>query len=64
MLVDLKERERLDEELSAARSIQLSLLPKEEMHYKDLKILGFCKPATEVGGDYYDIFVLLDNMFH
>ena len=41
-------------ELEEARSLQLSMLPKEIPSVKNMEIAVYMKPATEVGGDYYD----------
>ncbi|MBI3508457.1 MAG: PP2C family protein-serine/threonine phosphatase [Chlamydiia bacterium] len=49
-------RERLAQEFKIGREIQTSLLP---MHFPDqehLDMAGGFLPATEVGGDYYDVF--------
>ncbi len=56
----ITERERMAKELEIARSVQLSLLPKENPHVEGYDIAGLCIPALEVGGDYYD-FVHLGN---
>ncbi len=54
-------RERLEAELSMARDIQLSLVPKEFGPFPEhsrLAIYGLLEPAREVGGDIYDFFFL------
>ncbi|HKI79171.1 MAG TPA: SpoIIE family protein phosphatase [Ignavibacteriaceae bacterium] len=48
------ENERKTKELEEARQMQLSMLPKEIPHFTNLEIATYTKPATEVGGDYYD----------
>jgi sigma-B regulation protein RsbU (phosphoserine phosphatase) len=53
-----REKQRLDEELRIAREIQKSLLPDEPPRIEGLQIADLCEPAREVGGDYYDFFVL------
>ena len=53
-----REKQRLDEELRIAREIQKSLLPTEPPRLEGLAIADLCEPAREVGGDYYDFFVL------
>jgi sigma-B regulation protein RsbU (phosphoserine phosphatase) len=53
-----REKQRLDEELRIAREIQKSLLPDEPPRLDGLAIADLCEPAREVGGDYYDFFVL------
>jgi len=48
---------RLSMELEVTRQIQQMILPKElELNQiPELEIAGFMEPATEVGGDYYDV---------
>lgn len=48
------ENERKTKELEEARQMQLSMLPKELPHFRNLEIATYTKPSTEVGGDYYD----------
>ncbi len=60
LLRESAEKERLQEELRIARNIQMSLLPKDQIHMPGLSIAALCLPATEVGGDYYD-FIALDD---
>jgi sigma-B regulation protein RsbU (phosphoserine phosphatase) len=52
------EKERLEEELRIARRIQMSLLPQGTVSAPHVSIAAACIPATEVGGDYYDLLVL------
>lgn len=54
-------RERLEGELSAARSIQMSLLPKVFPAFPErpeFDIHAVVRPAREVGGDFYDFFLI------
>ena len=55
---------RLSAELDVTRRLQQMLLPKEaELNQiTDLEISGFMEPATEVGGDYYDILPYRDRV--
>lgn len=48
---------RMGMELDIARRIQMMVLPKHDEleHVRDLEIVGYMKPADEVGGDYYDV---------
>ena len=55
---DLKEKERMDEELRMGRQIQNSLLPKESPVVPLLKVCGLMVSAKEIGGDYYDFIKL------
>ena len=49
------EKERLEQELRIAREIQMSLLPQAPPSMPGLALTGYCRPAREVGGDYYDL---------
>jgi serine phosphatase RsbU (regulator of sigma subunit) len=51
-----RERQRLEQELSIARSIQQALLPQGLHDYPHLAITGMHYPCHEVGGDYFDAF--------
>ncbi len=48
------ERDRLSQELAIATRIQTSILPKN-LQVEGLAIAAGMLPATEVGGDYYDV---------
>jgi PAS domain S-box-containing protein len=50
---------RMSAELSISRRLQQMILPKdaELSKIKELDISGYMEPASEVGGDYYDILV-------
>jgi sigma-B regulation protein RsbU (phosphoserine phosphatase) len=50
----IAERERFLKELEIARSIQMRFLPATPPVFPKLDIACLCKPAMEVGGDYYD----------
>ncbi|MCK4806380.1 MAG: SpoIIE family protein phosphatase, partial [Candidatus Aegiribacteria sp.] len=49
------------EELNMARKIQLDLLPDSPPNLEGYDIEIFYRPASEVGGDYYDFFHLPDR---
>jgi sigma-B regulation protein RsbU (phosphoserine phosphatase) len=51
-----KERERLMREIEIARTIQQQFLPTDTPRFKNYDLAAFCRPAWEVGGDYYDYF--------
>ncbi|MBA2494730.1 MAG: SpoIIE family protein phosphatase [Acidobacteria bacterium] len=51
------ENERRAKELEGARALQLSMLPNKLPQIPYLEIAAYMKPATEVGGDYYDFHV-------
>jgi phosphoserine phosphatase RsbU/P len=56
----ISQRERMAKELEIARSVQMSLLPKETPNIPGFDIAGICIPAQEVGGDYFD-YVTFEN---
>jgi serine phosphatase RsbU (regulator of sigma subunit) len=51
------ENGRLSSELDISRHIQQMMLPKPQELAKiaNLEVVGFMRPADEVGGDYYDV---------
>ncbi|MFN2454702.1 MAG: SpoIIE family protein phosphatase [Pyrinomonadaceae bacterium] len=57
LLIVEAENERRTKELEEARQLQLSMLPKSVPQLPNLEIAAYMKPATEVGGDYYDFHV-------
>jgi len=52
------EQDRLREEVATARLIQRSFLPSADPQVEGISAAGFCRPAAEVGGDYYDYLPL------
>jgi len=52
------EREILQRELSIAREVQQRLLPQSYPTTPELVCFGTCRPAREVGGDYFDFLEL------
>jgi len=54
------ERQRLEQELSIATRIQTSILPRD-LTVRGLSIAATMLPATEVGGDYYDVLPTPDG---
>lgn len=58
------EKERIGAELSLATQIQESMLPHIVPAFpdrKDFDIIGSMDPAKEVGGDFYDYFLIDDD---
>jgi len=45
---------KITDELKDAHDVQVSLLPEYSPEMKGYEITGYCKPAREVGGDFYD----------
>ena len=58
---EVRMRERVEQELEVARSIQQASLPKEVPTLEDWLINPYYQPAREVGGDFYDLFELEDG---
>lgn len=56
LLVEEKEKQRLEEELSIARSIQLRLLPPDSLITDEFEIAAANIPALEIAGDYFDYY--------
>lgn len=54
------EQLRLEQELSIATRIQTSILPRD-LSVPGLEIAATMLPATEVGGDYYDVLPTTDG---
>ncbi len=50
-----RERQRLEQELSIARSIQQALLPQGLTDFPHFAVSGVQYPCHEVGGDYFDV---------
>ena len=56
-----REQERLQQDLRRAHEIQMAMLPQEYLSTETIEISGYCKPAADVGGDYYDYLFFEDN---
>jgi phosphoserine phosphatase RsbU/P len=51
-----RERQRLEEQINIARTIQQGLLPRDFSEYPHLAVNGYNLPCLSVGGDYFDVF--------
>jgi len=51
---DMRRHERLDRQLSIGAEIQAQLLPDSCPVIEGLELAARCRPAFQVGGDYYD----------
>ena len=58
--VEISRRDRIDQELSFARQIQFSLLPKSFPSWNQFAVTAYTRSAKEVNGDFYD-FVQIDD---
>jgi sigma-B regulation protein RsbU (phosphoserine phosphatase) len=59
LIVEVKEKEKLESELEIARQVQAQLFPKQAPKLATLQVTGACNPARVVSGDYYD-FIPID----
>ncbi|MCR4899847.1 MAG: PP2C family protein-serine/threonine phosphatase [Treponema sp.] len=60
------EKERLGAELNVAKQIQAEMLPRVFPPYKnhpELELYASMTPAKEVGGDFYDFYLIDDDHF-
>jgi serine phosphatase RsbU (regulator of sigma subunit) len=58
---ETKKRARLETEVAVARRIQQSLQPSTAFKTDWCEAAGITVPATEVGGDYFDMIKISDN---
>jgi sigma-B regulation protein RsbU (phosphoserine phosphatase) len=52
---EMKEKERLENELKTAQLVQKSFFPHEEIISQDFHLKAFYRPASECGGDWWGI---------
>jgi sigma-B regulation protein RsbU (phosphoserine phosphatase) len=57
LLIEQKEKERLQSELLIAQEVQANLFPRKVRDLPHLQLHGICRPARSVSGDYYDFLV-------
>ena len=61
LLDEQLQKQRMEEEMQIARSIQERLLPQSLPDVPGAEIVAVAIPAREVGGDYYDVMELSDG---
>ncbi|MEH2237489.1 PP2C family protein-serine/threonine phosphatase [Nostoc sp.] len=61
LAVELRKKERLDQELEIGAEIQRRLLPRQCPTIPGAVLAARCKPANRVGGDYYDFIATNHN---
>lgn len=61
LAVELRKKERLDQELEIGAEIQRRLLPRQCPTIPGAVLAARCKPANRVGGDYYDFIPTNNN---
>jgi sigma-B regulation protein RsbU (phosphoserine phosphatase) len=54
LIIEQKEKERLQSELEIAHEVQAQLFPRAISGTSTLELYGVCRPARIVSGDYYD----------
>jgi sigma-B regulation protein RsbU (phosphoserine phosphatase) len=52
------QQERMNREIEIAREVQQRLFPQNIPEISGVSLAGMCRPASEVGGDYYDLIEL------
>lgn len=60
LIEESKRRQQLEAELEVAREVQARLFPAEPPAIDSLELLGICRPARSVSGDFFD-YVDLDS---
>src|SRR4029077_17863356 len=58
LVLEQKEKQRLENELAIAQEVQAQLFPREITQLESLEVHGYCRPARTVSGDYYDFLAL------
>jgi phosphoserine phosphatase RsbU/P len=58
LLLEQKEKQRLENELAIAQEVQAQLFPRQSAEVPALELHGICRPARTVSGDYYDFLPL------
>ena len=59
--LQLKEKEKTEADLKVANEIQQNEIPNIFPNRNDFDLYAIMKPAKEIGGDYFDYFLLDDN---
>lgn len=60
LLERMVEEERLKRELAMAAEVQRRLFPERPPPSAAIELAGYCRPARQIGGDYYD-FLAFDG---
>lgn len=58
----LKQNERMKKELDLAKKVQQDILPEEFQEFETLDFYAIYDPMEELGGDFYDILPLNDEL--
>lgn len=54
LFAERAEKQRYEREMALAREIQMGMLPDKVPQVPGYELFAVCRPAFEVGGDYYD----------
>lgn len=57
----VEENRQLEQDLQLAQEVQLRFLPQAEPHVPGYGFYSWYRPASQVGGDYYDYFQLSEQ---
>ncbi|HEV2276254.1 MAG TPA: HAMP domain-containing protein, partial [Acidobacteriaceae bacterium] len=58
LLIEQREKHRLENELTIAQEVQANLFPRTDLSLHRLELHGVCRPARTVSGDYFDFLVM------
>lgn len=58
LMIESRERLRLENELKIAHEVQQQLFPQESPEIRGARVFGECRPARGVSGDFYDFLKL------
>lgn len=61
LALELVDQLRVRDELEVARQLQSELLPQDDPHIGDCRLVHSYRTANEIGGDYYDFIPLEDG---
>lgn len=62
LIEDSKQRQQLEAELEIAREVQARLFPARPPQSPGLQLLGVCRPARSVSGDFFDYVRLNERL--
>ncbi|MFZ1731503.1 MAG: SpoIIE family protein phosphatase [Bacteroidota bacterium] len=63
LVIETIDKQRMEQELSVAKTIQKGLLPKSIPSLNGYEIAAINDSSQQVGGDYYDVISLSDHEF-
>lgn len=56
LIEDTKEKVRMEQELQTAQIVQSTLFPTEPLHLNNSEVHGYCLPASECSGDWWNCY--------